>query len=187
MNKYCHFHRDHGHDTEECHQLKEEIQELISQSFLRSFVAREADPRKDQERRTRSPPPRQDKANGQDHVRNSPRREIPPQMEEDRPQPPVFHTLTAREVPGTKTGEDLTETRTSRVKRSRKEETVSFSDNDLPRYPSRNDPLVITSKLRRWELRRILVDPGSSYTERPSWAWVSDGAVEISLCPFNGI
>ncbi|XP_052172137.1 uncharacterized protein LOC127788055 [Diospyros lotus] len=44
QNKYCRFHRDHGHDTEECHQLKEEIQELINQGFLRNHVSREADP-----------------------------------------------------------------------------------------------------------------------------------------------
>ncbi|XP_052203975.1 uncharacterized protein LOC127809253 [Diospyros lotus] len=38
-DKYCRFHRDHGHDMEECHQLKEEIQELINRGFLRRFVA----------------------------------------------------------------------------------------------------------------------------------------------------
>ncbi|XP_052198186.1 uncharacterized protein LOC127805048 [Diospyros lotus] len=53
-NKYCRFHRDYCHDIEECHQLKEEIkeiQELINRGFLKSFMAREADPRKGREPR----------------------------------------------------------------------------------------------------------------------------------------
>ncbi|XP_052209289.1 uncharacterized protein LOC127812798 [Diospyros lotus] len=40
-NKYCRFHRDHGHDTEDCIQLKEEIQELINRGYLRDFVGQE--------------------------------------------------------------------------------------------------------------------------------------------------
>ena len=38
--KYCRFHRDHDHDTEDCIQLKEEIQELINRGYLRDFVGR---------------------------------------------------------------------------------------------------------------------------------------------------
>ncbi|XP_052176598.1 uncharacterized protein LOC127790906 [Diospyros lotus] len=39
--KYCRFHRDHGHVTEDCIQLKEEIRELINRGYLRDFVGQE--------------------------------------------------------------------------------------------------------------------------------------------------
>ncbi|KAG8635557.1 hypothetical protein MANES_16G047550v8 [Manihot esculenta] len=44
-NKYCHFHKDHKHTTEECRQLKDEIERLIRDSTLRNFT------RKDREKR----------------------------------------------------------------------------------------------------------------------------------------
>ena len=40
-NKYCRFHRDHGHDTDECYNLKQQIENLIRQGKLRHFVGRD--------------------------------------------------------------------------------------------------------------------------------------------------
>ena len=40
-NKYFHFHRDHGHDTDECYDLKQQIENLIRQGKLRQFVGRD--------------------------------------------------------------------------------------------------------------------------------------------------
>ena len=37
-NKYCHFHRDHGHDTDKCFDLKQHIKNLIRQGKLRNFL-----------------------------------------------------------------------------------------------------------------------------------------------------
>ena len=37
-NKYCHFHKDHGHYTEDCQDLKEQIEELIQKGKLQKYV-----------------------------------------------------------------------------------------------------------------------------------------------------
>ena len=40
-NKYCHFYRDHGHDTDECFDLKQQIENLIRQRKLSNFLGRD--------------------------------------------------------------------------------------------------------------------------------------------------
>ncbi|GFZ21685.1 hypothetical protein Acr_29g0008470 [Actinidia rufa] len=37
-NKYCEFHRDHGHNTEDCFQLREQIADLIKRGYLRKYI-----------------------------------------------------------------------------------------------------------------------------------------------------
>ena len=40
-NKYCRFYRDHGHDTNKCYDLKQQIENLIRQGKLRNFLGRD--------------------------------------------------------------------------------------------------------------------------------------------------
>ena len=40
-NKYCCFHRDHGHDTDECFDIKQKFKILIRQEKLRNFLGRD--------------------------------------------------------------------------------------------------------------------------------------------------
>ncbi|XP_022883485.1 uncharacterized protein LOC111400301 [Olea europaea var. sylvestris] len=47
MNKYCEFHRDHGHTTENCKALQWEIEALIKRGLLSSYVGNDKRPRND--------------------------------------------------------------------------------------------------------------------------------------------
>ena len=42
--RYCEFHRDYGHRTDDCIQLKKEIEYLIRRGYLRRFIAPENQP-----------------------------------------------------------------------------------------------------------------------------------------------
>ena len=50
--RYCEFHRDHGHRTNDCIQLRKEIEYLIRRGYLQRFVALEGQSQA-------QPPPRQ--------------------------------------------------------------------------------------------------------------------------------
>ena len=58
-DKYCCFHRDHGHDTSECYDLKQQIKALIKQGKLQQVVSKErADPQDEQATRRDGKHPR---------------------------------------------------------------------------------------------------------------------------------
>ena len=40
-DKYCRFHRDHGYDTADCYDLKQQIETLIKQGKLQKFIRNE--------------------------------------------------------------------------------------------------------------------------------------------------
>ncbi|XP_023927699.1 uncharacterized protein LOC112039088 [Quercus suber] len=54
-DKYCRFHRDHGHDTADCYDLKQQIEALIRQGKLQKFISKERTDHQHQEQ-----PPRLD-------------------------------------------------------------------------------------------------------------------------------
>ncbi|XP_057493152.1 uncharacterized protein LOC130778639 [Actinidia eriantha] len=49
-NKYCEFHQDHGHNTEDCFQLKEQLADLIKKGYLRKYVANRQPPNSSERR-----------------------------------------------------------------------------------------------------------------------------------------
>ena len=59
--KYCEFHRDYGHYTDDCIQLKREIEYLIRRGYLRRFISPENQPRNQAQNQAlpQQPPPRQ--------------------------------------------------------------------------------------------------------------------------------
>ncbi|GAV78895.1 LOW QUALITY PROTEIN: hypothetical protein CFOL_v3_22360, partial [Cephalotus follicularis] len=53
--KYCRYHRDYGHDTEECRQLKNQIEDLIKKGDLRKYVERDVPQGRREQRREEAP------------------------------------------------------------------------------------------------------------------------------------
>ncbi|KAL0386279.1 UNVERIFIED_CONTAM: hypothetical protein Sradi_3022200 [Sesamum radiatum] len=56
-NKYCRFHKDKGHDIEECYQLKDEIEKLVRQGYFKHLILErreEQDTNQDKRSRSRS-------------------------------------------------------------------------------------------------------------------------------------
>ena len=148
--KYCEFHKDHGHRTDDCIQLKKEIEYLIRRGHLSRYVASEG--------RERVQPP-------------SPRQPTPVQH-----QPPFgeIHVIPGGFAGGgessssrkahlrsIRSGETLAVQLVSKLPRL--DTTITFSDFDMEgcQHPH-DDLLVIKAIVANKTIHRVLVDNGSS-------------------------
>ena len=143
-NKYCRFHRDHGYDTDECYDLKQQIENLIRQGKLRHFV-------------------------GRDHKDEK----LKAKMEESS-RPPLGEirviiggTSTGQTSKSKKTYfkvvQNVQLSRRSPKTREIDEPAISFTDEKAERiHHLHDDAIVITLLIADYTTRRVLVDNGSS-------------------------
>ena len=148
-NKYFRFHRDHGHDTADCYDLKQQIEALIREGKLQKFVSKE---------RTDA------------HTREQAHR-----RENDHPRPPVGDirmiiggtTATGSSKKARKTYLRMVQnvqTTGSIPKIARRESPIiGFSEDDARRlYHPHDDTLVVSLRVGDYNVHRMLVDNGSS-------------------------
>ncbi|GFY84700.1 hypothetical protein Acr_03g0014740 [Actinidia rufa] len=145
-NKYCEFHRDHGHNTEDCFQLREQIADLIKRGYLRKYI-------------TDRPPP------------HSPERKYG----DNRPTAGNIQTIHGGFGSGGCSTSSRKKHARSAF-RSIEEEVynlsspcasdqppITFSSNDLRGlHLPHDDALVVSAVIANFNVQRILIDSGSS-------------------------
>ncbi|XP_074347250.1 uncharacterized protein LOC141686091 [Apium graveolens] len=152
-SRYCRFHKDVGHDTDDCRQFKDEIEYLIRRGKFECFTKGE-----EAEGQMRDNDRRNDDRRGNDRDRNP------------QPRGPVINMISGGP---TATGT----TRNSRKfyarevmsivgepsKRSKSELMLEFGDPEIEglKFPQ-DDPLVITLIIRNCPVMRVLVDNEAS-------------------------
>ncbi|XP_026429015.1 uncharacterized protein LOC113324973 [Papaver somniferum] len=149
---YCHYHQYRGHSTNDCREVKDIVQHLIRDGYLRKFVR---------------------------HVPPVPTLQDAPvhQVRIDKSTRFVCNTISHSALQGY----DLITWIASRIHKrdhNRREifsvaktlpmepwmlQSISFSAKDVPMNgQAHGDPLVITILIEEWGVKRILVDSGSS-------------------------
>ena len=150
LTKYCEFHRDHGHRTDDCIQLSKEIEYLIRRGHLHRFVASKG--------RDQAPPP-------------PPRQLAPTQHQQPLGEIHVIlggfagggESSLARKahLRSIRSGETLKVQAVFKLPRL--DTTITFSDSDMEgcQHPHDN-PLVIRAAIANKTVHMVLVDNGSS-------------------------
>ncbi|GLT32924.1 hypothetical protein SLA2020_075540 [Shorea laevis] len=164
-SKYCDFHQDHGHITDECNSLKSELERLARSGMLNDYI-----PNTGQLRFVRE----QGRAQGPRGTNNRPgigHQQVPP------PLPPpsrVIHMITGGlEAGGTSSKQRKLYVREvkhqNRAQKRKLDETdwknqpVTFGSADFEGVVTpHNDPLVTSVMVNSCEVQRVLVDTGSA-------------------------
>ena len=157
--KYCEFHRDYGHRTDNCIQLRREIEYLIQRGYLRRFIS----PGNQAQRQTQN-------------QNQAPTQPPPPRQTMTQHQQPLgeIHVISGgfagggesssarkahlRSIRSADMGEVQAVSKVPRV-----DTTITFSDSDLEgcQHPH-DDPLVVRAIVANTTIHRVLVDNGSS-------------------------
>ena len=155
--RYCEFHRDYGHRTDDCIQLKREIEYLIRRGYLRSFIAPENQSQNQAQNQapTKQPPPRQTTTQhqqplGEIHVISG---GFAGGGESSSARKAHLRSIRSAEI-----GEIQAVSKLPRLDTS-----ITFSDSDLEgcQHPH-DDPLVVRAVVANKIVHRVLVDSGSS-------------------------
>ena len=184
LSKYCHYHRNNGHTTEECKTLRDKIEELVRAGHLRHYVRNttEGNPRTQHEKYPqRNIPRREDTRNEPRESRQEPRRstnserrrEEPPQggrRPEERP--PLRGTINT--ISGGFAGGGCSSSSRKKHLRAvqsvhavwrgprRRMPPITFSDSDFQGVDAnQDDPVVITIELENFAVKKVLIDQGS--------------------------
>ncbi|XP_065623514.1 uncharacterized protein LOC136064949 [Quercus suber] len=148
-DKYCRFHRDHGYDTTDCYDLKQQIEALIRQGKLQKFINKE-----------RVDPNRQEPA---------------PRWDNECLRPPIGDIRMI--VGGTTTIGSSKKARKTYLRSVQNVQLIGsapnttrmespiigFSEEDARRlhYPH-DDELVVSIRVGDYNVHRVLIDKGSS-------------------------
>ena len=156
-SKYCEFHRDYGHRTDDCIQLKREIEYLIRHGYLRRFISPENQPQNQAQNQAppQQPPPRQTTTQHQQHLG-----EIQVISggfagggESSSARKAHLHNIRSTEIAEIQAVSKLPRLDTS----------ITFSDSDLEGFQHpHDDPLVVRTVVANKTVHRVLIDNGSS-------------------------
>ncbi|GKV01151.1 hypothetical protein SLEP1_g13729 [Rubroshorea leprosula] len=144
--RYCDFHEDHGHTTEQCNSLKSELESLAQKGMLNEYVQKAEQPRFVKEQR---PQPQ--------GVRNPPNRQgvgyqqAPPLLP---PPARIIHMITEGLEAAQKRKIDDAEWKNQPI-------TFTYADLDTVVTPH-NDSLVTFVMINNCEVQRVLVDTGNA-------------------------
>ncbi|XP_039687900.1 uncharacterized protein [Medicago truncatula] len=166
LNKdaWCKYHQVLGHGTNDCIHLKREIEKLIQSGKLRGYT-KNADDR-------RRPESTQDK----------------PALEPKH----TLHTISGGFAGGGESGKLRKKYARQVILLGDAHEperipTISFSQEDFGQViPHDDDPLVISFQLLNWEIKRVLIDIGSSADVLYYDTFSKMGLSEEQLQPFKG-
>ncbi|KAL2227192.1 UNVERIFIED_CONTAM: Retrovirus-related Pol polyprotein from transposon [Sesamum indicum] len=156
-HKYCRFHRERGHNTDECYQLKDEIERLIRQGYFRDLIARSY---QDGSRKSRSRSRERRAGNGISAGHN---------VRENAPVKGVIHSIAGGPDEGySKRARKKVERRMAiitdrQIMNVSPEVDITFGAQDLKeKMGDDNDQMVIKMDIANFTVHKVLVDNGSS-------------------------
>ncbi|XP_071923109.1 uncharacterized protein [Coffea arabica] len=177
-NLYCLYHRDIGHETENCNDLKKEIENLIRQGHLKQFIRRGGGQKRNE--------PRRDNRGDQRRDERRPSRSScrPPEDPRETKRPPrdgsSGHGLGYRPniagviniIIGGQTGGDSQNSRKRTYRQAnpdqaessfRLSEVITYGPSDpVPAASSSHEALVIEILTNNYVVKKVYIDPGSS-------------------------